>query len=104
VRWTGPALDNGRTVHVGNKNNSETYLALYTHDKTLNSRTREHKIPATLNHIGIVVTDIDKVEERALINGLRPNNHANYKPGRRFYFDIHDNIEIEVVSYAEKTS
>jgi hypothetical protein len=32
--------------------------------------------------------------------GYTPFNHGDYEPGRRFYFDGPDNIEIEVVSYA----
>ncbi|MEC7669548.1 MAG: VOC family protein, partial [Pseudomonadota bacterium] len=31
---------------------------------------------------------------------LIPHNHADYEPGKRFYFDTPDGIEIEVVSYA----
>ena len=32
--------------------------------------------------------------------GLKPFNHADYEPGRRFYFFDWDHIEWEVVSYA----
>ena len=31
--------------------------------------------------------------------GFKPINHADYEPGRRFYFHDHDGIEYEVVSY-----
>ena len=31
--------------------------------------------------------------------GYEPCNHADYDPGRRFYFDDEDGIEFEVVSY-----
>ncbi|MFT4811430.1 MAG: hypothetical protein ACI9LX_004807 [Paraglaciecola sp.] len=28
-----------------------------------------------------------------------PYNHGDYEPGRRFYFNLEEGIEIEVVSY-----
>jgi hypothetical protein len=32
--------------------------------------------------------------------GFAPKNHADYEPGRRFYFDGPDGVEFEVNSYA----
>ncbi|WP_420801970.1 hypothetical protein [Sphingomonas cavernae] len=34
--------------------------------------------------------------------GLTPFAHADYAPGRRFYFLDHDRIEFEIVSYAPR--
>ena len=52
-----------------------------------------------LNHIALVVDDLDAVEALVRNEGLTPINHANYDPGRRFYFHDTDGIEYEVVSY-----
>ena len=48
----------------------------------------------------VVVEDLDGVEAKVKAAGYHPHNHGDYEPGRRFYFDGPDNIEIEVVSYA----
>ena len=53
-----------------------------------------------LNHVGVVVDDLDRVEERVVAAGLTPFSHGDYEPGRRFYFFDWNGIELEVVSYA----
>ncbi|MEO1734352.1 MAG: VOC family protein, partial [Pseudomonadota bacterium] len=55
---------------------------------------------AALNHVGVVVPDIDAVEAKVKAAGFEPRSHADYEPGKRFYFDGPDSIEFEVVSYA----
>ena len=50
-----------------------------------------------LNHVGLVVDDLAAAE--AVAAGLVPFNHADYEPGRRFYFFDWDGIEFEVASY-----
>jgi catechol 2,3-dioxygenase-like lactoylglutathione lyase family enzyme len=96
IRWRGPALNNGQTIHVGAEGH---YLALYTQPEATYSAAGFVK-GAPLNHIGIVVDDLDEVEARVRAAGLTPFNHADYEPGRRFYFLDHDQIEYELVSYA----
>lgn len=96
VRWSGPALNNGRTVHVGDE---RFYLALYTHAgaETPEATFRKGR---PLNHIGIVVDDLDALEAKVVAAGLTPFSHADYEPGRRFYFLDPDGTEFEAVSYA----
>jgi hypothetical protein len=95
IRWAGAAKDDGKTIHLGTDN---TYLALYSHaDKHLANIT--NKTIRSLNHIGIQVDDIDAIETKVKAAGLMPYNHDDYKPGRRFYFNLEEGIEIEVVSY-----
>lgn len=53
-----------------------------------------------MNHLGVVVDNLGAAEEVVLAAGLEPFNHADYEPGRRFYFFDWDGIEFEVVSYA----
>ncbi len=96
VRWEGPAMNNGHTVHVGT---DESYIALYTPPPALLAAIPFSKgLP--MNHVGIVVDDLDAVEARVLSAGLTPFNHADYPPGRRFYFFDENGIEYEVVSYS----
>ena len=96
VRWEGPSLNNGRTVHVGD---DRFYLALYTlHGAGTDPDTFRKGQP--LNHVGIVVDDLDAMEAKVIAAGLTPFSHGDYEPGRRFYFLDHDGTEFELVSYA----
>lgn len=96
IRWEGPSLLGGRTIHVGD---DQFYLALYTRDgaQTGDDSFRKGR---PLNHIGIVVDDLDEAERRVTAAGLEPFNHGDYAPGRRFYFFDPDGTEFELVSYA----
>lgn len=96
VRWSGPSLDEGETIHVGE---DDSYLALYTHPDITDLESRTPKIIANLNHVGIVVDDLDDIEGRVISHGFKPFSHRDYEPGRRFYFLMDDEIEIEVISY-----
>ena len=97
VRWQGEAIDGGFTVHVGGQ---RSYLALYTKGETVADGIRSHDRALGLNHVGIVVDDLDAAERRVLDAGYEPRSHADYEPGRRFYFEDGDGLEYEVVSYA----
>lgn len=97
VRWSGTARDNGHSVHVGD---DDSYLALYTPGKSLKPMADTYALIAGLNHVGVVVADIDAVEARVKRAGFTPHSHDDYEPGLRFYFDGPDGIEFEVVSYA----
>ena len=46
------------------------------------------------------VDDLDAAEAVVKAAGLEPFNHADYEPGRRFYFFDWDGIEFEMVSYS----
>lgn len=91
-RWRGPAINGGRTIHVGD---DTTYIALYT----LDGASGGYAKGVPLNHIGVRVNDLDEAERIVLDHGLKTFNHADYEPGRRFYFFDWDGIEFEVVSY-----
>lgn len=96
VRWSGPALGGGRSVHVGT---NDHYLALYTPPPAY---TGDRTFPKghPLNHIGVEVDDLDATEAKVIAEGLTPFSHGDYDPGRRFYFFCPDGIEYEVISYA----
>ncbi|WP_109809396.1 VOC family protein [Sphingosinithalassobacter portus] len=95
VRWQGPALNDGHSVHVGD---DRFYLALYSPPETPDADSFVKGRP--LNHIGICVDDLDSIEQRVIDAGLIPFNHAEYAPGRRFYFLDPDGTEFEIVSYS----
>lgn len=95
VRWEGAAKNNGLTLHVGT---DDSYLAVYSMGGLARAGD-SYTAVGGLNHIGIVVGDIDAIEARVKAMGFTPHTHGNYEPGRRFYFDDADGIEIEVVSY-----
>jgi glyoxylase I family protein len=90
--WRGEALNGGETIHVGDE---RTYLALYT-DRRPHDRFSKG---APLNHVGLLVDDLEAAEEIVLEAGLETLNHADYSPGRRFYFFDWDGIAFEIVSY-----
>lgn len=96
VRWSGAAKDNGHTVHVGSE---DTYLALYAPQPALRPEPKRYAHVAGLNHIGIVVDDLDTAEAKVRAAGFAPHSHADYEPGRRFYFDGPDGVEYELVQY-----
>jgi catechol 2,3-dioxygenase-like lactoylglutathione lyase family enzyme len=91
-RWRGPSQLGGWTIHVGTQRD---YLAVYTNEG-LGGLYAKGK---PLNHIGLVVDDLDAAEMVVVAAGLEPFNHMDYEPGRRFYFFDWDGIEFEVVSY-----
>lgn len=103
IRWSGEAMDNGYTVHVGGAN---SYLAIYTNDQVSTNASNDFKTIKNLNHIGIVVDDLALTESRVLAAGYKPHNHRHYKnqdsnsgPSSNFYFHIIDDLEVEVIHY-----
>jgi catechol 2,3-dioxygenase-like lactoylglutathione lyase family enzyme len=92
-RWRGPSALGGWTVHVGS---GSDYIALYQGDNPLPGLFSKGQ---PLNHIGLVVDDLDAAERIVIEAGLTPFNHGDYEPGRRFYVFDWDGIEWELVSY-----
>lgn len=93
VRWQGPAMSGGRSVHVGA---DDHYLALYAPPEGASAFPKGQP----LNHIGVEVDDLAAVEARVVAAGLSTFSHGEYHPGRRFYFLDPNGVEYEVVSYA----
>ena len=97
IRWEGASKNSGHTVHVGN---DFDYVAVYTAPGKQSAGAESYYQTGGLNHIGVVVDDLGAAEERVKALGYTPHSHADYEPGRRFYFHDADGIEFEVVSYA----
>lgn len=96
IRWQGDAISDGQSWHVGT---DAQYLALYQPVAPKASQESSYDTAGGLNHIAVTVTDIDEMERKVTAAGFTPMNHADYEPGRRFYFHDHDDIEYEVVQY-----
>ena len=100
TRWEGSVLNgSGYTVHVGS---DDCYVAVYAGSvpaQTVPKADASYQTRGGLNHLGVVVDNLDAVEAKVKALGFTPHNHADYEPGRRFYFHDADGIEIEVVSY-----
>ena len=92
-RWEGPAMENGRTIHLGTEH---AYVAIYRNAAVAGGFGQG----APMNHIGIAVADIDRAERLVEEAGLIPFNQGQYEPGpRSFYFRDWDGIEFEIVAY-----
>jgi len=96
IRWQGDAMAGGHTIHIGT---DTQYLALYSPGNPKPNAQSNYGTVAGLNHIAVVVDDLDKTEAAVKQHGFVTGNHADYEPGRRFYFHDSDDIEYEVVQY-----
>ena len=97
IRWQGPSIMGGYTVHVGTE---DEYIALYGDQEAGPRLTDSDRVAGGFNHIGVVVEDLDQIEQRVNSAGLTIHSHQDYEPGRRFYFNDEDGVEYEVVSYS----
>ncbi|MTH98975.1 VOC family protein [Roseibium sp. RKSG952] len=97
VRWHGPAKDNGVTFHVGS---DTSYIALYSKGGNHKADHATYVTQGGLNHLAVVVDDLDATEKRVLASGFKTHSHSDYEPGKRFYFYEENGIEVEVVSYS----
>ena len=96
IRWQGDATSGGTSIHVGTDHH---YLALYTPSTAVTPIDSAYTTTGGLNHIAVVVDDLDGTETAVKAHGFTTGNHQDYEPGRRFYFHDADGIEYEVVSY-----
>ena len=96
IRWEGPAMNDGYTVHVG----SDTqYLALYAPPSPI-KKINDDKAINMLNHIAINVEDLETVKTKAAALGYAPFNDRQYLDNQKsFYFLDDDGIEFEIVNY-----
>ncbi len=93
IRWEGPARGGGPSIPFGDE---PFHYAVYAHPGRPGARFPKG---APLNHVGILVRDLDAIENKVTRAGLKPFAHGDYSPGRRFYFLDYDGIEFEIVSY-----
>ncbi len=95
VRWSGEAMNQGYTVHVGT---DQRYLALYSTEAATGELTNSEQI-GKVNHIGLKVNDLKLIEDKVKQAGFITANHRDYRVCKSFYFYIDDSLEIEIVSY-----
>ena len=96
IRWEGESMGSGRSIHVGT---GDQYIAIYNPGKVTASEESSYVVAGGLNHIALVVDDLDDAEARVRAAGFTPGSFGDYEPGRRFYFHDLDNIAYEIVSY-----
>ena len=96
IRWQGDSKALGQSIHVGT---TDHYLALYQEKTSQPPKEISYHTIGGLNHIAVVVDDIETMRQRVKDAGFVPGEHYGYEPGQRFYFDDHDGIEYEVVQY-----
>jgi hypothetical protein len=96
IRWKGGSKADGQSIHVGTQ---DRYLALYQEPTSRSTSETTHHTIGGLNHIAVVVDDIQSMRQRVQNAGFTPGEHYDYEPGQRFYFCDHDRIEYEVVQY-----
>lgn len=95
IRWRGEEADGRVAIHVGGR---DSYLSLYAPKPDQKPEGARYGRP--LNHIGIMVDDLDAAERKVSEAGLETFGHGAYEPGRRFYFFDPDGVEYEVLSYS----
>uniref|UniRef100_UPI003563C8EA VOC family protein n=1 Tax=Puniceibacterium confluentis TaxID=1958944 RepID=UPI003563C8EA len=86
----------GTSVHVGN---DAGYVALYCPGHEMRGEAQKYRTWGGLNHIAVVVSNLAAMEAAVRAEGFAVHSHADYEPGRRFYFDGPDGVEYEVVAY-----
>ena len=96
IRWEGETQDNGYSIYIGD---TDSCIAIYKPRLKIVPYQRSYAMSVHVNHVGIVVDDLDELEQRVRSVGFEPHMDANYEPGRRFYFYDDTGLEIEVVSY-----
>ena len=96
IRWAGDMPGWGRSVHVGT---DDEYGAVFSPIECAKVANINKQRVGHLNHVGIVVSDLDVIEQRVKDAGFKPHSHGDYEPGKRFYFHEGNGIEIEVVCY-----
>ena len=96
IRWQGSAIHDGFSVHVGS---DDHYIALYNKADISAPKKDTYSTLSGLNHIAIVVDDLEAIEARVKALGYEPHSHGDYEPGKRFYYRDENEIEFEVANY-----
>ncbi|WP_122036355.1 VOC family protein [Aliivibrio sp. EL58] len=88
-----------RWAHIGNAN---CYFALQEPQEMSNSKdTRYPYKNIGINHIGLIVEDLDKIQQKLLALGYEQNGDImQEKHGRRLYFYDKAHFEWELVEYS----
>ncbi|PCJ76988.1 MAG: glyoxalase [Rhodobacteraceae bacterium] len=97
IRWRGELTNGKKTVHVGSKG---SYVVLYSHEAATNPVKFRNLGPSGMNHISVVVENLDVVKARVKAAGFIPESHSD-EAEQRFHFHDHDNIDYEVIAHGE---
>ena len=75
------------------------WSALYAPKEGLSAPPTPYSTKGALNHLAVIVDDLDAAEQAVKDAGYTPRSHADYEPGRRFYFEDEEGVEYELVQY-----
>ena len=67
IRWEGPALNDGYTIHIGG---DAFYIALYAPADAPLASSDPHRVQNGLNHLGVIVEDLAATEVAAKALGF----------------------------------
>ena len=81
MQWEGDTQDNGYSIHIGD---TDSYIAIYKPVLKIAPYQRSYAMSGHVNHVGIVVDDLDEIEQRVRSVGFEPHMHADYEPGAGF--------------------
>lgn len=84
VWWSGGVKNDGYMVYVGN---DKDYLVFYRF-KVINDIESDYKIFVNINYIGIVVFNLDEIEQWVLVLNFNIFSYGDYELGRCFYFMV----------------
>lgn len=96
VCWAGAGIQTGRTVHVGG---ADSHVVPFSYGDPVRGAAETYRTRGGLNHIAVVVDDLAATEARIKSAGYPAENHADYEPGRHFYFTEENGVAFEVVHY-----
>lgn len=94
--------DSYRWVHIGNES---CYFALQEpHSPSVSKDTRKPYQNIAVNHIGMIVDDLDNIKLNLLALGYEQNGDVTQeKHGRRLYFYDKAGFEWELIEYDTET-
>ena len=59
IRWEGETQHNGYSIHIGD---TDSYIAIYKPGLKIAPYQRSYAMSGHVNHVGIVVEDLDEIE------------------------------------------
>ena len=73
IRWAGDMPGWGRSVHVGT---DDAYVAIFSPSAGAKVANVNKQRVGHMHHVGIVVSDLDLVEQRVKDAGYQPHSHG----------------------------
>ena len=98
VSWQGTATNMTGPVRAAHVRFGDDYFSLF--EKERGERAAYDYGPPGINHIGLVVQDLDAIRKKLAALHTPVEKEADYEPGHRLYVFDPNGIELELVQYA----